>query len=392
MPKAATLPGNEGFRNIPLDEMESIVTRFERRIHEAQKAAPPSKEWVRRAFRRQGAPRCPIRLKRLSLDIVVKYGDALADLFCEWPDDVVCITPYDITMGYQPPDKPDRINPVQAMMTEAQWTDEWGTRWGHAYGGVGATYIDCPIKDWSELDDYLARRMPDANAPGRLDDARRIAEMHRDSKYVVGLVQLTLFERMHALRGMEQLFMDFYLNEREVNRLSEAITDYLIQLVGGWARLGVDGLLFTDDWGTQTSLMIGLEMWRKFFIAPYRRIFQEVHRHDMDVLFHSCGNVTEIIPDLIDVGVDVVDPIQPGAMNPQEVGRRFGGKVAFSGGIDDQRLVSYTPQELKDEVRRAIDAMGRPYGNAYLVGAANAMTPDIPIENLQALFEACHMQ
>ena len=88
--------------------------------------------------------------------------------------------------------------------------------------------------------------------------------------------------------------------------------------------------------------------------------------------------------------MDVVDPVQPGAMDPQEVARRFGGKVAFSGGIDDQRLVSYTPQQLKDEVRRTIDTLGAPFGGAYLVGPANVMTPEIPIENLRALFEACH--
>jgi uroporphyrinogen decarboxylase len=392
MARNGNAAGRPDFLKLPLEEMESIAARFEQRIHDAQKKAPPSKEWVRKALRRQGAARCPIRLKRLSLDVVVKYGDALADLFCEYPDDVVCVAPYDITIGYQEPYKADRVNPVRAMMTEAQWTDEWGTRWGHAYGGVGATPVDHPIKDWSQLDDYLANRVPDAHAPGRLSDAKRVVDMHRESKYCVGLIQLTLFERMHALRGMEPLFMDFYTNEREVNRLGEVLTNYMVQLIGYWARLGVDALLFTDDWGTQQSMMIGVDMWLRFFEKPYRRIFGEVHKHGMDVIFHSCGNVTDIVPHLIDVGVDVVDPVQPGAMNPQVVARRFGGKVGFSGGIDDQLLAVYTPQRLRDEVRRTIDTLGKPFGNAYLAGPANAVTPEIPIENLRALFEACREQ
>jgi uroporphyrinogen decarboxylase len=390
MPSVTKPSGAADFLNRPLEEMESIIAQFEDRINEAQQAAPPSKEWVRKAFRRQGAPRCPVRIKRLSLDIIVRYGDALADLFCEFPDDAIYVAPYDITIGYQRPGRPDRVNPVQVMMTGAQWMDEWGTRWGHAQGGVGATPVDYPLKDWSQLDDYIANHLPDPNEPGRLDDAARIIKLHRDTKYCVGMIHLTLFERMHALRGMEQLFMDFYTNEREVHRLGEVLTEYVVQLVHGWARIGVDALLFTDDWGTQTSMMIALDMWRRFFEKPYQTIFDEMHRFGMDVIFHSCGNVTEIVPNLIDVGVDVVDPIQPGAMDPQEVAQRFGGKVAFSGGIDDQRLVSYTPGQLKDEVRRTIDTLGAPFQCAYLVGPANVMTPDIPIENLQALFEACH--
>jgi len=392
MAKKTKTAGKADFLKLPLHEMESIVARFEQRLHEAQKKAPPSKEWVRKALRRQGAARCPIRIKRHSLDVVIKYGDTFADLFCEFPDDVVCVAPYDITMGYQPPDKPNRINPVKALMTEAQWTDEWGTTWGHAYGGVGATPVDHPLKDWSQLDDYLAQCVPDPNAPGRLDEAKRIIDMHRDSKYCVCLFQLTLFERMHALRGMEQLFMDFCMNEVEVDRLSEVLTEYMIQLVRAWAKLGADALLFTDDWGTQKSLMIGVDMWKRFFERPYRRIFGEVHRHGMDVIFHSCGNVTDIVSHLIDVGVDVVDPIQPGAMNPSEIGHRFGGTVGFSGGIDDQLLAVYTPRQLKDEVRKTIDTLGKPYGNAYLAGPANILTPEIPLENLRALFEACHEQ
>ncbi len=378
------------YLKLSVPEMESIISRFEKRVNEAQQASPPTKEWVKKAIRRNGAARCPIRLKRLSTDVIVRYGDALADLFCEFPDDVVIVAPYDITIGYQPPDKPDRISTVQALMTDAKWTDEWGTRWGHAFGGVGATYTDCPIKDWAELDDYIAHRIPDPNAPGRLADAKRVIDMHRDRRYCAGIIHLMLFERLHALRGMEQIFMDFYMNEREVRRLMEVITEYLLALIRQWAKVGVDAVFFTDDWGTQSSLMIAVDMWRDFFEKPYRRVFEEVHRHGMDVIFHSCGNVTELVPHLIDVGVDVLDPIQPVAMDPAELARRFGGKVVFCGGIDDQRLVSNTPAQVRDEVHRMMDTLGKPFGNAYLAGPANVMTPDVPLDNLRALFQACH--
>jgi uroporphyrinogen decarboxylase len=138
--------------------------------------------------------------------------------------------------------------------------------------------------------------------------------------------------------------------------------------------------------------MISPAMWRRQFKEYYRSIFAEVHRWGKDVLFHSCGNVASIIPDLIEVGVDVLDPLQPGPINLKEVARQFGGKVSFSGGIDDQRLEDYSPQKVKEMVRRTIDTLGRPFGNSYIVAAANSILPSVPLENLAAMIQACHEQ
>lgn len=378
------------FRLLPLSEVENIVARFEKRVSDAQRSSPPTKEMVRGALQRKGAPRCPVRIKRLSLDIVLRHGDALADLFCEFPDDLILTAPYEISIGHQPPGRQDRIDPLQVMTQSAEWADDWGIRWGHAFGGVGATPVDHPLKDWSQLDEYLAHGIPDPRAEGRLDAARPVFAAHGQSKYCGGIIHLALFERLQALRGMQNLFLDFYTNEREVRRLCDALVRYLLELIRGWAERGADAVFLTDDWGTQTSLMLSLEMWRSFFADHYRRVFEEIHRHGMDVMFHSCGNVMAIVPDLISMGVDVLDPIQPVAMDQQELARQFGGRVAFCGGIDDQRLASSTPGQIRDEVRRTIDTLGAPFGNALIVAPANVMTPEIPLANLRALFEASH--
>ena len=379
------------FRDLPLAAVEEIVARFEQRTDAAQQASPPTKEWVKRAVRRQGAARCPVRIKRLSTDVIVRHGDALADLFCEHPDDAVFFAPYDICIGYQPPERADRVNPVDVLMREAQWTDEWGTVWAHARGGVGATPADHPIKDWSQLDAYLAAQVPDPRAPGRLDAALPVLRAHGPTKYCVAMIHLALFERLHCLRGMQNTFVDFCAHEQEVRRLLDVLAEYLLELIRAWGELGADAVFLTDDWGTQTSLMVSPAMWRSYFKAHYRRVFDEAHRFGMDVIFHSCGNVTAIVPDLIDVGVDVLDPIQPGAMDVSEVARRFGGKVSFCGAVDVQHLlVSGSPQEIKDSVRRIIGTLGRPFGAGLIVAPANVITPEVPLENLRALFEACH--
>jgi len=381
------------FRLLPIEEMEARLARFEARVNTAQQANPSCKEWARKALRGQGDGRCPVRLKRLSFDLILKYGDALADLFCRYPDDVLAIIPYDITVGYQAPDKTPRINTVEALMRDMTWEDEWGTRWGHAFGGVGATPVEHPLKDWAMLDEYLARRVPDPRAAGRLDTAAAALAPHKQAKYCYGVIHLALFERLHSLRGMENVFTDFYMHEPETRRLLDALETYLIEIVRLWADLGADAVFFTDDWGSQSSLMISPALWRELFKPYYARIFDEVHRLGMDVFFHSCGCVMDIVGELIDIRLDVLDPVQPGAMDIERLATAYGGRVAFSGAVDVQGLLALgTPRQVKEEVRKVAAALGHPFGGALVLGPANVMTPDIPFENLVALFEAAHDQ
>lgn len=389
-----TIPsGHKDFRSLSLNEMEKMVGRFEKRVNDAQLENPAQKESVKKALKGQGSGHCPVRLKRLSLDLILRYGDALADLFCRYPDDVIGIMPYDIFVGYQLPNKANPVNVIAAMMQDSHWTDEWGTGWAHARGGVGATTIEHPLKDWSQLDDYLRHQMPDPRQPGRLDSAASVLEQHGSSKYCFGVIHLSLWERMNCIRGMEQCFLDFYEHESQMHRLAEALTDYLLELIRCWSELGADAVFLTDDWGSQNALMISLNMWRTFFKKHYQVIFDETHRLGMDVILHSCGNVMDIIPDLIDLGLDVLDPLQPGAMDLEKVAREFGGKIGFCGAVDIQNLlVQGTTDQVADELRRIIDMLGKPFGNAFMVSPANMMTPDIPFENLQVLFEICHHQ
>jgi uroporphyrinogen decarboxylase len=371
---------------------KAVIARFQARFDESQVRAQPSKEWVRASLERKGAPRCPVRLKRTSYDLLARHGDALGELFRAYPDDLVLTQPYESFIGFRGPGM-DPVDTIRAFTEEAEWTDEWGTSWGHAAGGVGATPTANPLTDWSQLDDYLASHVPDGRDPGRLAGAKPSLELHGANRYYIGMTYFGLFERFHGLRGMENTFEDFYTSPREVHRLLDALLDYQVATIREWGQLAnVDTIFTTDDWGSQLALMIRPDMWREFFAARYRRMIDEAHRWGMAFMFHSCGNVFAIIGDLIDAGVDIVDPLQPEAMDLKAVAREFGGKVAFAGGISDQRLERISPGQVRDEVRRAIDILGAPYGNAYMIAPSNMLMPGIPLENLVALFEACHDQ
>jgi uroporphyrinogen decarboxylase len=380
------------YRTLLLSVVEDVLTRFKERVDAAQLASPPNKERVRKALRREGSDRCLTRLNRFSMDVIVKYGDDLAELLCQFPDDVVFALPYEFALGYQSPDHAGNLSNAEALMQEKEWVDEWGIGWKHAADGVGANPVSHPIEDWSQLDSYLRDRMPNPHEPGRLAAALPALARHGSSKYCVGVLNLTLFERLFALRGMGCVFEDLYTHEKEISRLCEALTQYAIGLIQEWGKTDASAIFLSDDWGSQDSLMISPAMWRRHFKEHYRRIFAEVHRWGKDVWFHSCGNVASIIPDLIEVGVDILDPLQPGPLNLTEVAGHFGGRVSFSGGIDDQRLENYSPREVKDMVRWTIDTLGRPFGNSYIVSAANSILPSVPLENLEAMIQACHEQ
>jgi len=379
--------GSPDWRQLPLSEMEEIAARFEEAVKAAQLAAPPSRDLLRNAVKRQAAARCPVWLRRVTPDLVIRHGKALVDLYSEFPDDLGRVSPYDLMVGYQPRVP---ITPVEALMTDAGWTSEWGVGWRHVVGGVGASEVSSPLPDWSGLEAYLAT-LPDPDEPGRLGAAAAPAkELHDAGRYVFGLFGSAYFH-FFSIRGFENALVDLHVEKQNAHRLMGALHDYAVRLVRRWAEVGVDALLFLDDWGTQHGLIVSPGTWREFFKPLYRDLFAEAHRHGMDCWLHTCGDVVEIVDDLIEIRLDVLDPVQTSAMDIRELARRFGGRISFCGTIDVQKLLPHgTPREVRDHINASRDILGRPFGNGLILAPTNTITPDVPLENLRAMFEACH--
>jgi uroporphyrinogen decarboxylase len=376
---------------IGVDGARATIQRFEARVDAAQRAAPPTKTWVQSALHHGGAPRCPVRLRRLSYDIILRHGDALAELFEAYPDDVAQLAPYDMFVGYQPGPARERLEPVHLLTQPASWVDEWGTGWQHAAGGSGASPTLAPIASWDDLPDYLAVRMPDPGSPGRLDGCTPLVAALGPSHYLVGTTHQAVWERYAQLRGAERAFEDLLAGPRERDQLLDAIVEYQVNLIRRWASLrNVDALFLTDDWGSQRSLLVAPETWREIFRPRYRRLVEAAHDVGLDVIFHSCGNVAAILGDLVDLGIDVIDPLQPEALDLAWVAREFGGRVAFAGGLPVQALPMLRPSEVRDTVRRLIDLLATPYANALILAPSNSLLADVPLANLEALFAACH--
>src|SRR5208283_4217871 len=116
------------WRQLPLEEMERRVARFEEAVWAAQIAAPPNHGLLKKAVKREQAARCPVWLRRVTPDLVIRYGDALIDLYTEFPEHLGRVSPYDLMVGYKPKEK---TTPTEALMTNAEWISEWGVGWKH---------------------------------------------------------------------------------------------------------------------------------------------------------------------------------------------------------------------------------------------------------------------
>jgi len=273
---------------------------------------------------------------------------------------------------------PDPFRPLQGD----EWVDEWGVVWScREFPRVTGHPLE---PDWALLSSY---RLPDPLAAGRYAEAKRRLAQFPD-RYRLGWVWFTLFERMWFLRGFNQMLADPYTNEPEFFELADRIVDFSVASIREQLALGADGIFFSDDWGTQDRLLMNPDDWRRWYKPRYRQLFDAVHAGGAHVWMHLCGHIVPILPDLIDIGLNVLNPVQPRAMNIDKLGARFGGHVCFHGGVDVQEtLPQGSVADVEHEVKHLIDTFGS-YAGGYIGGTSHSIMPETPPENVLALFRA----
>lgn len=222
------------------------------------------------------------------------------------------------------------------------------------------------------------------------EKSRQLAacRQHPD-RFIVGSCGWGLFERSWTLRGYENALMDAIAEPEFYAELLDRLTDLYVAFVRETATLPVDGILFGDDWGDQRGVTIGDARWRKFLKPRWARLFAETHAAGKIAMCHSCGSVAAIIPDLIEIGLDVLESCQPEAegMNPYELKRRFGDHLAFWGALGTQSLIPFgTPAQIRDEVAKLRREMAR--GGGYILAPAKPLQPETPTENAVAVLES----
>jgi uroporphyrinogen decarboxylase len=264
-----------------------------------------------------------------------------------------------------------------------RWQDEWQTGWED--DGHGAKTESYPLEGgYEEMAHYV---FPDPYLPGRFDAADGQLGQRCD-RYVRSVVWFTLFERLWMLRGFENMLMDPYTNERNFCRLRDRIVEYNLAIIDQWIERGVDGVFFSDDWGWQRGLLMRPDDWRRFYKPSYQRMFERVRSGGAHVWMHLCGDVTAIVPDLVDSGLNVLNPVQSQAMDVRLLSREFGGKLCFNGGVDVQgTLVRGMPDDVRREVHELVALFGS-FNGGYIGGTSHSIMPETPLDNVIAMFEA----
>jgi len=264
-----------------------------------------------------------------------------------------------------------------------RWTDEWQTGW--ADDGHGAKTETYPLMDGYDL--LNAYPFPDPYLEGRFEGADNTLQ-ERSGRYVRASVWFTLFERLWMLRGFENMLMDPYVDGHDFCLLRDRIVEYNLAIIDQWLERGVHAIFFSDDWGSQRGLLMNPDDWCKFYKSSYKRMFDRVRSGGAHVWMHLCGNVTAILPDLLDIGLNVLNPVQPQAMDVKELSREFGGRLCFNGGVDVQgTLIHGSTEDVKREVHQLVDLFGR-FNGGYIGGTSHSAMPETPLDNVIAMYEA----
>jgi len=259
--------------------------------------------------------------------------------------------------------------------------DEFGVVWNRSGGD-----------DIGVVEEYL---LPEADLEGFKFPVINTADMALRTDMVLGngidsfklaKIGMLLFERAWSLRGMENLLMDFYINEAFTEELFSKITDYNLTIINEAVNYPVDGFYFGDDYGQQNGLIMGPDLWRQFIKPQLKRTFAPIKEKGLPVCLHSCGNISDILEDLIEIGLDCYQTVQPEIYDLHGLKEKFGHHLSFYGAISTQQFLPFaTPDEVTAKLHETIHILGKNGG--YICAPTHQIPDDVPPENIMAMVE-----
>ena len=264
--------------------------------------------------------------------------------------------------------------------------DAWGAVWRmdkRPWSLVRPVMAEMDLKsiEWPAIEVFTEQVLR------QVDVAREKCHKEPELYHVIGM-GWGIFEISWRLRGFEDALMDAACDPDSFQGLLGKISQYYLAMVNACADIPADAFFFGDDWGDQRGLILGADRWRKLIRPAWQPIYDACRAQGKRIISHSCGSVAEIIPDLIDMGLDVLESVQPEAagMNPYRLKQLYGQDITFFGGLGSQHLLPFgTPEEIRCEIRQLCRLMGKDGG--YILAPAKFLQPETPLENALAVLE-----
>jgi uroporphyrinogen decarboxylase len=263
------------------------------------------------------------------------------------------------------------------------YQDEWGVTWKtveyHTRFGIGkyTEPLGPPLAD---------DQAPDPDLSELYAEARRVIRDYKDEYWIVGVTPTTIFETAWALRGLKKLLMDMVLDPEKADRVLEIPFRYHMRVTQNLAKLGVDMIWLGDDVGGQRAMLMSPKMWRRYLKPRMAEMIDSLRAINpkIKIAYHTDGVIYPIIPELIEIGIDILNPIQPAAMDPLKLKHEYGDRLCFWGSMDIQQTLPFgTPEDVKQEVLARLKTIGR--GGGLILGPTHNLQLDTPLENFWAM-------
>jgi uroporphyrinogen decarboxylase len=286
-----------------------------------------------------------------------------------------------------------------AVLSSDSFGDEWGIRYRAAVRDGEILYYDAvhsPLAAASSVSEIERHPWPDPDDPGRTRGLREKARSLREKTAcaIVGhMGDTSIFQACTTLRGMENFFVDLLTDGKMAGALMENVLRVQSEKMERWlAEVGgyLDVVSVGDDFGGQSGPLVSPDLFRRM-IKPFLRRYFDIIRGGTQARLHlhSCGAIGELLPDLIDLGVEIINPVQVSAkgMDPALLKKKFGKDLSFWGGIDTQKSLPFgKPEDVRNEARRIAGILGK--GGGYVLNPVHNIQPDVPPENVIAMYDA----
>jgi uroporphyrinogen decarboxylase len=282
------------------------------------------------------------------------------------------------------------------MEPDNSYVDEWGTRWKKPESSLYFDPVDWPLKE-AAVEDLDRYPWPDPKDPGRTEGLRQEARRLRDETdcaIVADMPVLGIFETASVcLRGIEQFMVDLLLDKPFAKALLNKLADIHVEFMRQYLEaVGdcIDVVMVSDDLGSENAPLISPDLYREMIKPVQRRLWTFIKEHTDAYLFmHTCGSVYRLIPDLIELGVDALNPIQVAArdMDTRRLKEEFGDKLTFWGAVDTQHVLPFgSARDVEEEVRKRITDLAP--GGGFVLTAVHNIQPGVPPDNICMMYDA----